>query len=154
MRLMAGAALRLAATGDHGVLATLRAGDGPDLVPACFAIDRNRLAIPVDRVKPKASIDLQRSRNLADDPRATFLVERWDPNDWSRLWWVRLRLEQSTEPGDSRARLEGLLRDRYVQYRDAPFAAVLTFRIVEVSGWSADPSVADGEGESTGRPPS
>lgn len=137
MRPTADEALRWAATADHGVLGTLRAGQGPDLVPVCFAIEAPRLAIPVDRVKPKASADLQRIRNLMADPRATLLVEGWDAADWSRLWWVRLRLEPKPAAPAEAARLAALLSDRYPQYRTAPFERLLTFRIVEVTGWAA-----------------
>ena len=107
------------------------------MVPTCFAIDEDVVAIPIDEVKPKASTSLQRARNLELDPRATLLVDHWDAADWSRLWWVRLRLERSTEDPAATARLEMLLRDRYPQYRTAPFAAVLTFRIAGIRGWAA-----------------
>ena len=136
VRLMAGEALRWAATADHGVLGTLRAGQGPDLVPVCFAIDGDRLAIPVDAVKPKRTVDLQRLRNLAADPHATLLVEQWDAADWSRLWWVRMRLE-AAGAGEHATRLVAGLRERYPLYRATSFEAVLTFRIVEVTGWAA-----------------
>jgi PPOX class probable F420-dependent enzyme len=137
MRLDPTEARRRAADDDHGVLATFRAGQSPDLVPACFVLEGDLVAIPVDTVKTKGSTDLQRSRNLAADPRATLLVEHWDAVDWSRLWWVRLRLERSAEDDATTARLTAALRARYPQYRDLPFAAVLTFRIREVTGWSA-----------------
>ena len=38
------------------------------------------------------STRLQREANLDADPRATLLVDMWDPVDWDRLWWVRVRL--------------------------------------------------------------
>ena len=88
-------------------------------------------------MKPKASTDLQRARNLELDPRATLLVEQWDAADWSRLWWVRLRLERSTEDAARVSRLRTLLQDRYPQYRTVPFAAILTFHITEIRGWAA-----------------
>src|SRR4029453_5613504 len=82
---------RLAAH-DHGVLCTVHAERGVDAVPVVYAIDGDYLGVPVDRVKPKASTRLQRERNLEADPRATLLVDHWDPGDWSRLWWVRAEL--------------------------------------------------------------
>lgn len=137
MRLTVEDALGRAAAADHATLATNRHGEGPDVVPACFAIEGARLAIAIDRVKPKATTDLQRARNLDVDPRATLLVEHWDAEDWSRLWWVRLRLERSTEGPATVQRLERQLRRRYPQYAEDPFAAVLTFRITAVFGWAA-----------------
>ena len=130
-------AIRRATAADHGVLATLHAAHGAMLVPACFAIDGDRLAIPIDSVKPKGSTALGRVRNLERDPRASLLVEHWDPVDWSRLWWVQLLLVRTSEPDVLVAKLERLLRDRYLQYRDGPFVDVLTFRIERVTGWEA-----------------
>ena len=130
-------ALRRAVEADHGVLATLDRNHGASLVPACYAIDGDLLAIPIDSVKPKGSTALGRVRNLERDPRASLLVEHWDRVDWSRLWWVHLVLVRTDEPPDRVARLERLLRERYVQYRDGPFVEILTFRIEKVGGWEA-----------------
>jgi hypothetical protein len=131
-------ALRRATAADHGVLATLHAGRGADLVPACFAIDGGWAAIPVDSVKPKGSTALGRVRNLERDPRATLLVEHWDAADWTRLWWVRLLLRRRDAPADVAARLEAALRARYPQYERARFVELLTFRIEHVGGWSGE----------------
>jgi hypothetical protein len=138
MHLERSEALRRAAAADHGVLAT-QGRRGADLVPACFAIDGERVAIPIDSVKPKASTALGRIRNLERDPRATLLVEHWDPVDWTTLWWVRLLLLRSDEAPEQVAALERALRDRYPQYAGAPFVEVLTFRVDHVAGWAASP---------------
>lgn len=132
-------ALRRAGAADHGILATLDRNHGASLVPACFAIAEDRLAIPIDSVKPKGSTALGRVRNLERDPRATLLVEHWDPADWSRLWWVQLFLVRVQEPGAQVAELAHLLRERYPQYRDGPFVDILVFRIEKVGGWEASP---------------
>jgi hypothetical protein len=137
VRLPVDEALGRAAAADHGVLATLHPSRGVDTVPAAFAIEGDLVAIPIDRVKPKASTDLQRSRNLDADPRASLLCEHWDAVDWSRLWWVRISLRRSDEPAEVVARLEVALRRRYRQYETTRFAGILTFRIVEVTGWSS-----------------
>ena len=137
MHLALDEALRRAAAADHGVLATLHATRGADLVPACFAIDDGWLAIPVDSVKPKGSTALGRIRNLERDPRATLLVEHWDAVDWTRLWWVRLLLVRAPAPGDVATRLEAGLRSRYPQYATAPFVELVTFRIDHIGGWAA-----------------
>jgi PPOX class probable F420-dependent enzyme len=130
-------ALRRAAAADHGVLATLNRNHGPSLVPACFAIDGDRLAVPIDSVKPKGSTALGRVRNLQRDPRAALLIERWDPVDWSRLWWVQVLLVRTDEPAARVAALERRLRERYPQYRDTTFVEILTFRIEKIGGWEA-----------------
>jgi hypothetical protein len=136
-------ALRRVTAADHGVLATLHPSRGADLVPACFAIDGHRLAIPIDSIKPKGSATLARIRNLERDPRATLLVEHWDAADWSRLWWVRLLLVRTSESADQVASLEQGLRARYPQYASARFVEVLTFRIDHVSGWAASEASSD-----------
>jgi hypothetical protein len=116
---------RLAAR-DHGILCTLHAERGVDAVPVVYVLDEDGyVGIPVDTVKPKASLHLQRERNLAADPRATLLVEHWDRRDWSQLWWVRA------------SALAAALAGRFPQYRDQPFARVLVLRVVGVSGWAA-----------------
>lgn len=137
MQLSEVGARRRAVAADHGVLCTVRPDGRVDAVPACFALDGDLLAIPIDQVKPKAPGTLQRARNLEAHAEATFLCERWDAGDWSRLWWVRLRLSRVDAGQSAMARLEGLLRSRYRQYRTAPFERVLVFRVEEISGWSA-----------------
>ena len=129
---------RLAAH-DHGILCTVHAARGVDAVPVAFAVGEDDLVgVPVDRVKPKSSSRLQRERNLEADPRATLLVEQWDRDDWSRLWWVRaeLRWVADAQPGPV-AHLARRLAGRYPQYRDQPFTRVLVLRIVGVTGWAA-----------------
>jgi Pyridoxamine 5'-phosphate oxidase len=140
---------------DHGVLSTLDPDRGLHAVPVCFAMVGDRLVVPVDRVKAKRSTDLRRTHNLALDPRASLLCEHWDRDDWSQLWWVRVEMrtvDPSIDPavdpaadpaadpavvvGETHA-FERALRDRYVQYRTAEFAALLVFDIVSVSGWAA-----------------
>ena len=110
MRLDHDSALRLLAESDHGVLSTVHPDRGVDAVPAVYVIDDGYVGVPVDRVKPKASTRLQRERNLEADPRATMLVDHWDRDDWTRLWWVRAELRWEVSPGDQReAALAALL---------------------------------------------
>jgi PPOX class probable F420-dependent enzyme len=129
---------RLAAR-DHGTLCTVHAARGVDAVPVAYVVDGDGyVGVPVDRVKPKASLRLQRERNLEADPRATLLVEHWDPDDWSRLWWVRAELRwQGAGSPDRAEALAAQLAGRYRQYEDQPFARVLVLRVVGVTGWSA-----------------
>jgi Pyridoxamine 5'-phosphate oxidase len=129
---------------DHGVLATVHAVRGVDAVPVCFAVEGGLLAVPIDRVKPKGSVRLQRSRNLERDPRAALLCELWDGDDWSRLWWVRVALERIPGSPEQRSSFEELLRRKYRQYEGQPFADVLVFRTTDMTGWSAGPGAAAG----------
>jgi PPOX class probable F420-dependent enzyme len=126
---------RLAAH-DHGVLCTVHAARGVDAVPVVYVVDEDGyVGVPVDRVKPKASSRLQRERNLEADPRGMLLVEHWDRDDWSQLWWVRASLRFQRD--DRAAALAALLAERYPQYRDQPFDRVLVLQIVGITGWSA-----------------
>lgn len=129
---------RLAAQ-DHGILCTVHAERGVDAVPVAFALGEDGyIGVPVDLVKPKASLRLQRERNLKADPRATLLVEHWDSDDWSRLWWVRAELRWQGDSTASReADLAEQLAERYPQYRNKPFARVLVLQIVGITGWAA-----------------
>lgn len=124
---------------DHGILCTVHAERGVDAVPVAYVVDDDGyVGVPVDRVKPKASLRLQRERNLEADPRATLLVEHWDAGDWAQLWWVRAELRwQGAADAGRQATLAAGLAGRYPQYRDQPFARVLVLRIVDLAGWAA-----------------
>jgi PPOX class probable F420-dependent enzyme len=137
MRLGADEARARLAAHDHGVLSTVHGERGVDAVPVVYAVDDDYVGVPVDRVKPKASSRLQRERNLEADPRATLLVEHWDPDDWSQLWWVRAELRFERDAAGPEEALAARLADRYPQYRDQPFERVLVLRIAGVTGWAA-----------------
>ena len=112
MRLAEDEARARLAAHDHGILCTVHAERGVDAVPVAYVVDEDGyVGVPVDRVKPKASLRLQRERNLEADPRATLLVEHWDRDDWSRLWWVRAELrwqgDAAAEPGGGPGRPAG-----------------------------------------------
>lgn len=139
MQLTAAEALDRLATHDHAVLCTVHPERGADAVPVAYAVVGDRVAIPVDTVKPKAALRLQRERNLEADPRATLLAEHWDRDDWSRLWWVRATLRWETRPDDALvAVLSRELAERYPQYADEPFARLIVLRIESITGWSGN----------------
>jgi PPOX class probable F420-dependent enzyme len=126
--------------GQRGVLATLHPERGVDAVPVCFVVDGDRVAVPVDRIKPKSGVELQRVRNLERDARAALLCDHWDREDWSQLWWVRASMEFTEADDELRLRLGDGLRQKYHQYNDQDFAQLLVFRITELTGWSASES--------------
>lgn len=123
----------------HGVLCTIHPERGPDPQPVIYAINGDDyVGVPIDRVKPKTSSRLQREANLAADPRGSLLIEQWDPDDWSNLWWVRAHLEHVVEPSASLVDdLAERLARTVVQYADKPFHRVLVCRVVNITGWSA-----------------
>ncbi|HLI25244.1 MAG TPA: pyridoxamine 5'-phosphate oxidase family protein [Acidimicrobiales bacterium] len=138
MKLSADEAGARLASHDHGVLSTVHARRGVDAVPVVYAFDDGYVGVPVDLVKAKASPRLQRVRNLEADPRAALLVEHWDRQDWSGLWWVRAQLRwQGDDPGGRADLLAGRLARAFPQYRGQPFANVLVLRVLAVTGWAA-----------------
>lgn len=138
MRLTADEALERLSAHDHGVLCTVHPERGVDAVPCVFAVSDGFVGVPIDTVKAKSTTQLQRLRNLQADPRATLLVDQWDRADWSKLWWVRAELRWTHQPpSEVLHSLSELLRRRYPQYSDAPFADVLVLHVVNISGWAA-----------------
>lgn len=125
---------------DHGVLCTTGANRKIDAVPVCFAVVSELLVTPIDRVKPKATTELGRLKNLDRDASATLLCEKWDRHDWSQLWWVRAHLVRRTGRDASGSLLEECdtaLRDKYTQYEEAEFAELLLFDVTSLIGWGA-----------------
>ena len=123
----------------HGVLCTVHPDDGPDAIPVVYAVSGDgHIGLPIDHVKAKTSSRLQREKNLAAYPRAALLVERWEPDDWSRLWWVRARLEHVPHPSPTLVEeLTARLATAIPQYVDRPFHHVIVCRILALSGWAA-----------------
>ena len=119
----------------HGVLGTVHPVRGVDAVPVVFAVIGHRVVMPVDRVKAKRSLRLQRLANLANDDRCVLLIDH-DDEDWSRLWWVRVHgtgHENSPRPEEVSA-----LASLFPAYR-APdaIASIITLTATAVSGWAA-----------------
>ena len=120
-----------------GHLATADGQGAPHVVPVCFVVCENTLYITVDQ-KPKGTPrGLKRLRNLAENPAAAVVVDRWD-EDWTRLGWVMLRgpaeiLDDGAEHDLAQARL----RERYPQYLTMRLAdlPVIAVRIERVTSW-------------------
>jgi PPOX class probable F420-dependent enzyme len=117
-------------------LATTDPDGRPHLVPIVFALDGDTLYSAVDR-KPKRSTTLRRIENARARPDVTVLVDRYE-DDWSRLWWIRLRgRARVLEEGDELEHALRLLREKYPQYEDEPPGApVLAVDVTEVREWS------------------
>jgi PPOX class probable F420-dependent enzyme len=120
-----------------GRLATIDPDGRPHLVPIVFVLDEDTLYSAVD-AKPKRSRRLRRIENARARPDVTVLVDRYE-DDWSRLWWVRLRARARVlDGGDEAERALGLLREKYEQYRrEPPGLPVLALDVVEWRGWLA-----------------
>jgi PPOX class probable F420-dependent enzyme len=122
-------------------LATTDPDGRPHLVPIVFVLDGRTLYSAVDR-KPKRSRTLRRIENARARPDVTILVDHYE-DDWSRLWWVRLRgRARVLDDGAERKRALALLAEKYPQYRaEAPDGAVLAVDVAEVREWAADGAV-------------
>ena len=125
-----------------GRLATRRPDDRIDLVPFVFAYlpspgPYGRLVSAVDH-KPKRTTELTRLANIASEPAVTVLVDHYD-DDWSTLWWVRLRgLAQRSEVEAEREEALAALSAKYEPYRgNLPAGALLVMTITAVVAWSA-----------------
>jgi PPOX class probable F420-dependent enzyme len=118
-------------------LATTDPDGRPHLVPIVFALDGDTLYSAVDR-KRKRSSKLRRIENARARPDVTILVDHYD-EDWSLLWWIRLRgRARVLDDGDERERALGLLADKYPQYREEPpDGPVLAVDVTETRDWSA-----------------
>ena len=117
-------------------LATADAEGNPHLVPICFAIDGDTLYSAVDE-KPKRTRRLKRLANIEANPRVEVLIDHYE-EDWSRLWWVRLR--GTARIVDDRRAVE-LLAAKYPQYMDRPPSGpVIAMTIEERTEWTSSPS--------------
>jgi len=118
-------------------LATIDADGRPHLVPIVFVLAGETLYTAVD-AKPKRSRALRRIENARSRPEVTVLVDRYD-EDWSLLWWIRLRGQARVlDEGEEAASALVLLAGKYEQYRDAaPGLPVLAIDVEEWRGWSA-----------------
>src|SRR5581483_12258899 len=96
-------------------LATIDPDGRPHLVPIVFALDGDTLYSAVDR-KPKRSTTLRRIENARARPDVTVLVDRYD-DDWTALWWIRLRgRARVLDEGAEREHALLLLTAKYAQY--------------------------------------
>jgi PPOX class probable F420-dependent enzyme len=118
-------------------LATIDPQERPHLVPVCFVLEGDSLYSAVDQ-KPKSSHLLRRLKNIERNPNIALLVDHY-ADDWSALWWIRLRgTARILLRGPERARAVALLTQKYPQYRAAPpGGAVIVISIDDWRGWSA-----------------
>ena len=118
-------------------LATADAAAHPHVVPISFAVDGDTIYFAVD-AKPKRTTSLKRLRNIAVNPAVAVLVDRYDDEDWSGLWWVRVdgTARVISDAEDARRAVD-LLVGRYPQYRLArPAGPVVAIKANRITGWS------------------
>jgi PPOX class probable F420-dependent enzyme len=117
-------------------LATIDETGTPHLVPIVFALVSDTLYTAVDS-KPKRSRVLRRIENARRRAQATILVDHYE-EQWSRLWWIRLRASARVldEGAEAESALAALC-EKYEQYGvEKPGPPVLALDIVEWRGWA------------------
>jgi len=117
-----------------------RAGQ-PLVVPVCYVFDGRACFSAID-AKPKrvAGSELRRVRNIAENPRVSLVVDRYD-EEWSRLCWVIVEGRADLlSDGPERAGAVDLLRNKYPQYRalglDRDTATVIRISLERTMFWS------------------
>ncbi|GAB3816853.1 TIGR03668 family PPOX class F420-dependent oxidoreductase [Kribbella italica] len=117
---------------DRAFLATTGLDLRPHVVPVTFTLSDDVIVIAVDH-KPKTTRNLRRLRNLAENPRATLLLDHYAP-DWTQLWWIRA---DCTAAVVAEHPVEALAA-KYPQYADTPPAGPFIVASVDKwTGWSA-----------------
>jgi PPOX class probable F420-dependent enzyme len=117
-----------------GHLATVDASSIPAVVPVCFAIGTDALYTALDE-KPKSTPNVQRVRNIRENPHVCFVADCYD-EDWSKLGWVIIRgRAEILDAGDEYRRACSLLRERYPQYAMMRLSPVIAVRIMRARAW-------------------
>ena len=117
-------------------LGTVNAAGDVLLVPICFAVVDGSIVSAVDH-KPKRHERLRRLDDIESTGTATVLVDHYDDDDWTRLWWVRVRGRAIVDRGGDPDAISALTA-KYPQYRERPpRGAVYRVRMDEVRSWRA-----------------
>ncbi|HEY5154900.1 MAG TPA: TIGR03668 family PPOX class F420-dependent oxidoreductase [Acidimicrobiales bacterium] len=125
-------------------LATVTADQRVDLVPITFAVDDGRIVTAIDH-KPKSTARLKRLDNIGGNPVVSLLLDEYHDEDWSQLWWVRLRgVAQIVEAGDLYERSIKALVAKYPQYQSVtPTGPAIVIEVIRWQWWSGE-GIADG----------
>ncbi len=108
------------------------------MVVVTFALMGDTIVTVVD-AKPKRTQELQRLRNIAVTPKASLLVDHYDDEDWSQLWWVRLDGDAELVSDERRRTdLVASLVAKYEQYQsDPPSGPAIVLTIGSARSWSS-----------------
>ena len=136
MRLNQTEARRRAAAARVARVGTLDEQGRIHLAPVVFALQENQFYSLSD-AGPRLA---KRLRNLRHDPRVTILIDDYD-EDWSRVWWVRLRgTGRVLEAGPEWQLARRLLSEKYAQYASTPADSsagpVMAVEIEQCAGWA------------------
>lgn len=118
-------------------MATVRPDGGPHVVVVTFALIDENVVTAIDH-KPKTTQRLQRLVNIESSPRASLLVDHYDDEDWTALWWVRIDGAAAIhEDGAFRQDAIEALASKYPQYEEhPPQGPVVSIALEEVTSWA------------------
>lgn len=121
----------------RGYFATIGAQGDPRVVPVCFTWAGDMIWTAIDG-KPKTTQFPSRLRDIGNDPKVSFTVDRWD-EDWSRLAWLQARGRAHILPeGPEADRARTALRDKYPQYQTTPLEGpVIRIDVDNWVGWDS-----------------
>lgn len=126
------------ATARSGHLATVRPDGKPHVVVVTFALIDGYAVTAIDH-KPKTTTRLQRLTNIEANPVASLLVDHYDDDDWTNLWWVRVDGEASIHhDGTIREHAIEALTIKYTQYEEQPpEGPVIAISLEGISSWAS-----------------
>jgi PPOX class probable F420-dependent enzyme len=109
-----------------------------DLVPITFAAAGDGTIVTAVDHKPKRTTRLQRLDNVRAHAQVTVLVDHYC-DDWSALWWVRIR-GTAVVVDEPAAELLGPLVAKYPQYQETrPAGPAIVITVEQIRSWSAGP---------------
>jgi len=120
-----------------GHLATADASGAPYLVPVCYGLGGETLYITIDEKPKRRGMPLKRVRNIIENPRAAFIVDRYD-EDWTRLGWVMLRgAAEILDSGEGARPRPGVASRQIcaIPGDEPDRSAVIALRIAHVASW-------------------
>lgn len=131
-------ALERLAAARSGHLATVRPDGRPHIVVITFALIDEYAVTAIDH-KPKSTQRLQRLVNIEKHPHASLLIDHYDDDDWSRLWWVRVDGAAAIHDGGAlHTHAIEALGIKYPQYEDRPpEGPVVTIALDDVNSWAS-----------------
>jgi PPOX class probable F420-dependent enzyme len=129
---------RLIATARVARLGSVDRELGVHIVPVTFALVGDTIVTAVDH-KPKRSRRLRRVANIERNHNVTLLIDHYNDDDWTKLWWCRLSgRARVIYQGDEFERAVDALVSRYEQYEAVrPGGPVIRVDITQWTGWAA-----------------
>ena len=129
-----------------GHLATSSDTGEPHVIPVCFAFDGASVYSILDQKPKRAPLSrLRRVKNIQANPHVALVVDHYE-DDWQRLGYILLVGQaELLLPGDEHGIALGLLREKYLQYRDMDLEANPVIKITpqRVVAWGAVPPQFD-----------